>query len=74
MATVHPIIKYTERLEMSLSEFASVLGYSHQHISKMTRDSTYRPGPSLAEAIVRKTGGEISFNDLYSWQPRRGRK
>ena len=66
---LHPILRYCRRRNLSLAAFAREIGFTHQWVSQITRDSAARPSPEMAGVILQKTGGEVSYADLYSWEP-----
>lgn len=69
MTKVHPIKRYCDRIGISQAEFARTVGITPQWVSQLLKTSGTRVGGETAKTIVEKTGGEISYADLYSWEP-----
>lgn len=53
-------------MELSHAEFGEVIGVSRQHVWYMA--TTGDVGRHTAKTIVDKTGGEITYDDLYEWE------
>lgn len=60
----HPLNKYLSDKKEAVSAFAGRCQTSRQTIYRIINDEA-RPSADMIARIIRETGGELSFDDLY---------
>ena len=60
----HRIAAYCEQMGLSHAEFAEEIGVTRQRVSQIINDIS-PPSPSLGKVIIDKSGGAITWSDLY---------
>lgn len=65
--------KYLDINGLTLQQVGEACGVTPQAISNYARNKR-RPEPDVAREIVRFTGGQVSWEDLYAYKPVRKAK
>jgi len=58
------ILEYINKYGLTRPQFAKKLGVVHQAISHWITGERH-PRPSMAKKIIKKTGGEVTMQDIY---------
>lgn len=71
---MHPILRYMARHGFeSQQKFATLVGLSRQHVSNIVL-GRHQMGRKSAVKIEKITKGELTVQELLTWQPRRRKR